>query len=59
MRAVLPPEVKAIEVSGAVAAEDAAMENPADQSAADDALRYFVEFAPQAFAAYEVKRIVG
>jgi hypothetical protein len=53
------PDVRTIAASADIAAEHAAMENSPDQSAPDDSLRYLMELAPQALAAYQVQRIVG
>jgi hypothetical protein len=48
--------LSAIVLSGAVAAENPAMEDTPDEAAADAALGYFMELAPQTFPADEVKR---
>jgi hypothetical protein len=47
--------LSAVELSGAVAAEHPAMEDAPDEAAADAALGYLMEFAPQAFAAHQVQ----
>src|ERR1700677_3328002 len=45
----------AIALSGTVAAEYPAVEDAPDQAAADAALGYLMELAPQTFAAHQVK----